>query len=203
MTKFLKANMKSILTSLSLASLFVFSLLSCGDLKGKKEEVLNPADFNVVKIANEYQLSVPTYMTEAKSLNDVASLQYQNVFKETYVIVIDEDKQNLIDTFFELGEYDTLMSVSKNYCNIQMKMLQENMTVVSQTTPSAVKIGTLDAHQVEMVGTSGDVKQEIAYFLTFIEGEEKVYMIMSWTLKNRKDKYSKTFAEVSNSFKLL
>jgi hypothetical protein len=195
--------MKSILNYLTFASLCIFGLISCGDLKGKKEEVFNPADFNVVKIANEYQLSIPNYMTAAKSLNDNASLQYQNVFKETYVIVIDEDKQTLIDTFLGVNQYDTLLSVAENYRNIQTQLLQESMTVNSQSKPVALKISTLDAQQMELAGSVEGVKQEIAYFLTFIEGKEKVYMIMSWTLMDRKDKYAKTFAEVSNSFKLL
>jgi hypothetical protein len=195
--------MKPILTYLTLAIVCVFTFTSCGDLKSKKEEVLATADFNVVEIAKEYQLSIPNYMTEAKSLNDAASLQYQNVFKETYTIVIDEDKQTLIDTFLELGEYDTLLSVSENYRTIQSKMLQENMTVNSQSKPLGLKISALDAQQMEFTGSVEGVKQEIAYFLTFIEGREKVYMIMSWTLKERKEKYGKTFDEVSKSFKLL
>lgn len=176
---------------------------SCSLITDKKEEKLKPEDFAAVEINNQYKLSLPKYMTEAKNLSDEASLQYQNVFKETYTTVIDESRQEVIDSFIEFELYDTTLDASVNYRNIQLGMIEEKMKISSKSEPVALKIGGLNAQQVQIDGHVEDIPQEISYLFTFIEGDEHVYMITSWTLKARKEKYLKTFQEISNSFRLL
>jgi len=39
--------------------------------------------------------------------------------------------------------------------------------------------------------------------LTFIDGGEKVYMVMGWTLKERKKEHKKTFKTIAESFRLI
>lgn len=185
------------------ATALIFSLSSCFDLNSKKEETLTEADLNHVQINNEYSISLPKYMKAAKNLNDEASLQYQNVFKETYVIVIDEDKQEFIDTFKELDVYDSALSVIENYRDAQVRSMTENMTVKSEGKPISLKINSRDAQSIQIDGSIEGVKGDIAYFLTFVEGDSKVYMIMGWTLANRKEKYSKTFDTMARTFKVI
>jgi hypothetical protein len=201
--------MNSFVKSICLFSFCLIVFVSCSDLKSKldqlanSEEVIDTTDFNVVKINNEYQLSVPNYMSEAKNLNDDASLQYQNIFKETYVIVIDESKQSIIDTFLDLGEYDTLKSMAENYRDIQLKMLGEEVKIKSQSSSKSLSINTLNAQQVQLEAEVEDVNEPVTYFLTFIEGKENVYMIMAITQADRQEKYGKTFDAIAQSFKLL
>ncbi len=183
---------------LCLIGTFLFA--SCGNFT-KKEEKLDDTDFIAVTVSNEYTVKMPDYMKKAESLNDEASLQYQNVFKETYVIVIDEPKQEFIDTFVELAEYDSTKSPVENYQIVQMKNLQEGIDISQQDGPKTLKIHGLDAIQLQLDGKIEDVDEEIAYFLTFVEGKEKLYMMMAWTLKTRKEKYSKTFETIAKSFR--
>jgi hypothetical protein len=178
-------------------------VVCCTGSDKKAEERLNAAEFNVVNVNGEFSMAIPKYMTEAKNLNEDAALQYQNVFKETYVIVIDEVKQEMIGTFREVGEYDTTLSVAENYRNIQLRMLEEGITINARSKPEAVKVGNLDAQQVQIDGNVEGISQEIAYFLSFVEGKEKVYMIMAWTIKDRKEKYRKTFDKIAKSFRLI
>lgn len=176
---------------------------SCNLVSGKKEEKLTAQDFNTVAINNEYIIRLPKYMTEAKNLSEDASLQYQNIFKETYTVIIDEPKQEFIDAFLDVLLYDTILTVCENYRNVQLGLIEENMEVTSKSTPVALKIGKLDAYQVEVDGNVEDVAHEISYLFTFIEGKDNVYMIMSWTLKSRKEKYLNTFKEISQTFRVL
>jgi hypothetical protein len=192
--------MNKILSLVATALILTFS--SCFDLS-KKEETLTEADLNYVQINNEYGMSLPKYMTEAKKLNEEASLQYQNVYKETYVIVIDEDKQTFIDTFSDLNVYDSTLSVIENYRTSQVKSLSENMTVISEGEVVSLKINDRDAQSVQMDGNVDGVLSGISYYLTFVEGNDKVYMIMAWTLANRKEKYGKTFDAMAKTFKVL
>jgi hypothetical protein len=181
----------------------ILSLSSCFDLTSKKEETISEADLNHVQINNEYSIKLPKYMTVAKNLNDEASLQYQNIFKETYVIVLDEDKQEFIDTFIDLGEYDSTLSVIENYGNVQVKSMSENMTMKSDGNLAALKINNRDAQTIQFDANIEGVKGDIAYYLTFVEGDDKVYMIMAWTLANRKEKYGKTFDTMVKTFKVI
>lgn len=193
--------MNKILSLVGIALLL--SLSACSDLSSKKEETLTEADLKYVQINNEYSMSLPKYMTKAKNLNDEASLQYQNVFKETYIIVIDEDKQEFIDTFIDMGVYDSTLSVVENYRDAQVNAMSENMTIVKEGNPVALKINNRDAQTIQFDGNIEGVKNDIAYYLTFVEGNDKVYMIMAWTLVNRKAKYGKTFDTMVKTFKVI
>jgi len=44
---------------------------------------------------------------------------------------------------------------------------------------------------------------EIAYVVSLVEAEKKMYMIMSWTIKNRYSKYKETFKLIHSTFKLI
>jgi hypothetical protein len=179
-------------------------LTSCSDLdKDKQENLSIESDFMPIEINDEYKISVPKYMKKANGLNDEASLQYQNIYKETYVVIIDESKEELVSTFQELGEYNDSISVVKNYRDIQLQLLSENINISMKSDPKSAQINGLDAEFVEIDGQVEGVNFEIAYFLTFIEGKEKVYMVMVWTLKEKKEKYKITFEQIAKSFKLL
>lgn len=187
--------------SLLLFSCIILISSSCNLVNDKKEEKLAAEDFNTIEIEKRYKINLPKYMTEAKNLSEDASLQYQNVFKETYTVVIDESKQEFIDAFIEVELYDTTLSVSENYRNVQLGMIEENMTVNSKSSPVKLKIGPHEAHQIEIEGNVEGIDQEISYLFTFIEGKDELFMIMSWTLKSRKEKYLNTFKEAAQSFR--
>jgi hypothetical protein len=175
-------------------------LVSCFGLGSRKEAETN-VELTPVRV-KDYELSIPTYMKKA-DLNEDASLQFQNVFRETYVIVIDENAQEVRDAFLSLGEYDTTRSAVDNYTHIQMSSLQESINITSQSEVKSLTIHGLEARQVEINGRVVGVPGEIYYLVTFVDGHENLYMVMSWTLTERKEKYSETFKKMAKSFKLM
>ena len=181
-----------------------FSLNSCIDFKTKtKEEILEDSDFKEVEVEHRYRLSLPNYMRETTGLNSEASLQYQNIFKETYTIVIDESKEEFVQVFKELNQYDEDISLIKNYRDVQLQLFSERMNVENQSDPVQLKIDGMDAEMVDIDGTVEGVSEKISYFLTFVEGRENVYMIMSWTMTSRKETYKATFEKLAKSLKLV
>ena len=185
---------------------FTFFFTSCIDFKTKKKEVTETEvaeDFNQVEVNGEYRLSLPKYMKKTDNLNEEASLQYQNIFKETYTIVIDEAKNDFVEMFTELEEYDEGISVIKNYRNVQRQLFSESMYVDKESSPVALEINGLEAEMVDIDGRVDGIDEDISYFLTFVEGKEKVYMIMSWTMTSRKDTYESTFDGIAKSFQLI
>jgi len=181
--------------------IFIGQLLtSCVDLdKNKQENLSLETDFIPIEINDEYRISIPKYMKNTSVLNEEASLQYLNVFKETYIIIIDESKEELISTFKDLGEYNESISVSENYRDIQLKYLSEDIDLSMKSNSKSKRINGLDAELIEIDG--GIEGEEIFYFLSFIEGKDKVYMIMAWTSKERKRKYKSTFKKIAESFR--
>lgn len=177
---------------------------SCNFLQPNKEDNLSlEKDFNTVKIQNKYKIAIPKYMKQTDQLNDEAALQYNNLFKENYIIVIDESKQTFIAAMDEAEINDTIYSVIENYRNIQLQLLKTNITISQEEQSKKMTINNMDAVQVSFVGKVPDVEDEIAYILTFIEGKNDLYMIMTWTLSEYSKRYTGTYQKIAHSFKEL
>ncbi len=183
----------------------ILSLSACLDFsKFTKEEKLSlDDDFNIVKVNREYSLAIPKYMSKANDLNDEASLQYSHIFKEAYVVVIDEPKEELKEVFLEMDEWDSDKTVAANYRDIQMGFLSEGINISSQMPARALTINGMDAEIVDLEGRVADIDYDIAYKLAFVEGDEKVYMIMTWTLADKKEDFDNTYEQIITSFDLL
>lgn len=148
-------------------------------------------------------MEVPEFMTEVTTLNDEASFQSQNIYKETYIIVIDEPTDEFISIFKSLEGYDESLSVVENYRTVQTNFISEDMQIDVMSEPKSLKINGLDAEQIEIEGSVPGLDAKLYYLYTFVEGKDNVYMVMAWTLNSRKDKYTDVLEEMSNSIKLI
>ncbi len=179
--------MKKSAAILSSFALF-FLLYSCGS-DSKTESALDL-----------YQITLPGYMNKATDLNIDASMQFQNIYKETYLAIIDEDKTDFVDAFRELGEYDSSLSTIGNYRKIQIDYFLESVRVIKKGEPKQITINGMATEQIEFEGRVTGVDYDIFYIMTFVEGKEDLYMIMTWTLSSSKDKYRNDFITMCNTF---
>lgn len=157
-----------------------------------------------VNIEGRYSMMIPEYMVQGGTLNNEASLQYQNAQKEIYVIVIDESKQDFIDAFLELDEYDTTQTPLQNYAHAQMESVRANMQTVTYESPQRTfntNSGTAIGYYV--AGTQEGIVDEMAFTVAFIEGRLNVYMIMSWTFRKTIDQFQTDMDSMICSFKEL
>jgi len=180
-----------------------FSIISCKkiieSMDSLSKDQVKIEDLKKINVNNEYALSVPEYMTEMKSLHEDASFQYANIFKETYIVIIDESKEEFINTFKELEIYNDSLTPLENYADFQLKSFKESI--------GALEIKKIDSNikklSSEMYQFNGLVEGiDIAYLVSFVEADKKMYMLMSWTMKNRYSKYKKTFKLIHSTFKL-
>ncbi|WP_026778122.1 hypothetical protein [Polaribacter sp. Hel_I_88] len=180
-----------------------FSIVSCKKIidsaASLSKEDISAKDLVEVSINNDYSISVPDYMKEMKSLNDDASFQYANIYKETYTIVIDEDKQEFIDAFKEIGIYNDSLTVIENYSEYQVNSFQESLNS-DEVKELDFKLKNLTAKQFELNGIIDGINAN--YLIGFVESDAKMYMLMSWTVDDRYKKYKNTFQLIQNSFKL-
>jgi hypothetical protein len=172
-----------------LSTLALCSALSACSFLNTKNEKAAVTDLSPVTINSEYSMGIPSFMTKTTSLNDDASLQFQNIFKEAYVIVIDESKEGFVDALVDADSYDSSRSVIENYADTQVQLTTSNMNVITKK----------DVIHATVEG----VKQPISYFLTFVEGKEKLYMIMAWTLQTKKETHRNTFEVMAKTFQTM
>ena len=164
--------MKKIISSL----IVVLFLCSCDQFSNEPK---------LIPINNQYTLTVPSYMSKNESLHDEASLQYANLFKEFYVIVIDEPK-----TEFSSALIDNLLTDSYNDdLDGYTKLLLDNFGLsVEDFSASSIDKAIVNSMNARIATIEGSV-DGIDVFYTFgaVEGKNKFYQILTWTLADKKD----------------
>lgn len=180
--------------------LLAVSFTACSS-DGKTPVAARAMKTRTVEVSGDYSMDIPQHMKKTTILNEEASLQYLNVYKEMYVIVIDESKENFRDSFERLGEYDTTLSMVQNYRNVQTQLMAEHCTIMERSRPESMHINGLDAEMLTVEARVNGI--DVSHLLTFVEGTDNVYFIMAWTMKSKKERYMKDFRTMAKSFKLL
>lgn len=157
-------------------------------------------DFELVKIKGNYQIKVLDYMTSTNILNDEASLQYMHTFKEEYIIVMDEPKQEFIDIYSDFNSYDEKKSALINYRDTQIQFLNEALKPRHKTKPKSITINNLKVEFIEMDAKLEGIEDIASYFIYYIEAPGNLYTIMAWTLKNKKDIYREKVKKMMSTF---
>lgn len=184
--------------------LLLLSTTSCINSKSNKDDsTLGANSYHTISIDGKYRLDLPKFMTGTTGLNEEASLQYQSLLKEAYLLVIDEPKADFEEVYRVLEQYDDELSVLQNYRDARLQILSRTTKINNKSEPQSLRINGLDAETVELDAIVNGMGNEISYFLTFVEGEDNVYMIMAWTLKDKKIEHKKTFKTIAESFELV
>ena len=185
--------------------IFVVLFSSCNFIEDRnKNKTLSEKDFNEVFINNEYSLALPKYLRKANNLNDEASLQYQNLAREAYVIVIDESKEDIIASFKEAEIYNDSLSPLENYSKYQNEYFNDALN--KKTYDSGLTDKTINNWPAKVMTVEGEyyeVDFEIAYWIAYIETDEKMYNVMCWTLASKRSDFEETYRKVINSFKTI
>lgn len=147
-------------------------------------------EYQTVKVKNKYSLKLPDFLSETQTLNSEASLQYQNALREFYVIVLDEPKAQ-----FPNQEAINL----EEYKNIVLENMKLNL---SEPTISSIEDTIINGLKAKIFSISDNTQNiEIYYQFAYIESKSNFYQIMTWTLENRKDKFSDDMDKIIASFK--
>lgn len=146
--------------------------------------------FKEKEIGNVYHVSIPDYMTKTFSLNDVASMQFLNSSKETYVIVIEDSKEELLvagSPFRDPEEF---------YRHFEQSFTDQTCEI---GPVNALKINGNRAVQVEI--TKPFKEYNVSYLITVIESDSHFYKMLAWTIEDYKDQYLDDFKKIASSFR--
>ncbi len=163
----------------------VIILISCG----KENEI------SIIK-KNNYSIEIPNDLTETKLLNDVASLQFENQFKEFYVIVIDESKESLVDFFAPNSE-------TPNNLDGYSELLKVNMaSVLGKVDFSKIKTTQINGMKAKVFSVETKIENLDAYYkFGFFESKNSYYQVMLWTLLDKKKELEPRMQKIIESFK--
>ncbi len=159
------------------------------------------SDAKRVVINDQYSLMIPKHMVASKELNDEASLQYQNTTEELYIIVIDEPSLDFVNAFKKEKGWNPKLSTVENYRKVQMAAMKKSMKIKGKPT---IQKAIVDGDAMEIIDFKGMVAGidfPIAYKMGFIESGKNLYMIMSWTLADRKALHNRAMEDMLRSFR--
>ncbi len=154
-----------------------------------------------VTIENKYSVAIPSFLTKASGLNDDASLQYQHTWKEFYVIVIDESKTEMQKALDDNNLTEIYTNDIKGYSELLMNGFEEAISVSHKSEIIDTTINNMPARLLTVNGQAKGL--DIFYSLAFIQGKERYYQIMAWTLSSKEYKYKDKMNRIMYSLKEL
>lgn len=137
---------------------------------------------------NKYQMAIPFGWKENKKLNSDAALQASDEENKDYVIVICEDKQDLIRTL-TLNQYSKIVEnhLDKSISNCQ---------IISSTN---IKINNHRGIQFEITGVVNNAK--VRYLYVILETKDNFQQIIAWTLDTNYTQNKWQLLKIIRSFK--
>ncbi|MFN8712728.1 MAG: hypothetical protein ACK5Z2_07730 [Bacteroidota bacterium] len=172
--------------------LFIALIASSCDLNQKDK---------TVAVKNKFSLSVPASFSKQKGLHEDASLQYGNLLNEFFVIVVDEPKAEFHSVLEENGLSESFSSDINGYADILIPTYDETIENLRKSDVVDTMINTMPA---KILTLSGRVENmNVFYTVAFVEGKDNYYQIMTWTLANRKSRYSDAMKRLVCSLKEL
>ena len=173
--------------------LIIFTFNACeGDLNTK-----------MISVNERYTISIPADMSESSELNDDASLQYEDMWEDSYVIVIDESKQEMQQALEMFDMTDGFENNLDNYSDIVMDgFLMEMDEQIEHIVDTIINNMSAKVAKLTM-STVGDNFEdiEVHYAMAVVEGKEHYYQVMVWTLAENEIKYSQKIDNILYSLK--
>ncbi|MGL2987732.1 hypothetical protein ACSVH5_09060 [Flavobacterium sp. RSSA_27] len=155
----------------------------------------------IVTIENKYSVVIPSFLTKTSRLNDDASLQYQHAWKEFYVIVIDESKAEFQKALDDNNLTETYTNDIKGYSGLLINGIEMAISVSHKSEIIDTTINNMPAKLITIRGRAEGI--DAYYSLAYIQGKERYYQIMAWTLQNKEYEYKDKMNRIIYSFKEL
>lgn len=182
---------KLIMKKITILILVILSLNSCQSEDGQQ----------IVTIENRYSIVIPSFLTKARGLNDDASLQYQHTWKEFYVIVIDEPKTEMQKALDDNNLNEIYTNDVKGYSELLLFGFEQALNVSHKSVIVDTLINNMPARLLTINGRVDGVN--IFYSLAFIQGSDRYYQIMSWTMARKEEEYKDKMNRIMYSLKEL
>lgn len=173
------------------------------DLQKSLEELKNEMNkVNYVKgdvDTVDFTIDIPDYMTPTSSLDVGRPFQFMNAYKEQY-IVASYEPLDVVGPLLNTIDNSSKSTLEK-YSAYNWDILKENVSIMSQEKEKKRTINGMKALEYEFNGSVEGVSVPINYYVTFIEGAENIYFIMTWTLESKKEEFRPIAEKMIGSFR--
>jgi hypothetical protein len=154
-----------------------------------------------VEIDKRYSIELPEFTSKTSGLNQDASLEYQNLAKEFYIIVIDEPIEEFHEAIIESDLADIYSPDFMGYSLYVSDLFLGTVDIYSESDFKEMTINKLKGQQKEVEGKVSGI--EVYYHYTMVQGAKNYYQVLMWTLLSKKDEHKEQMDEIVNSFKEL
>lgn len=156
----------------------------------------------LVTIENKYSISIPSFLVKASTeLNEDASLQYLHTWKEFYVIVIDESKSEMQKALVDNNLTDKYSNDIKGYSDLLLDGFEQSISISHKSEIVDTLINNMPARLLTINGRAEGI--DAFYSIAFLQGKERYYQIMAWTLSNKEYEYRDKMNRIMYSLKEL
>lgn len=155
----------------------------------------------LVTIENKYSISIPSFLVKGSNLNEDASLQYLHTWKEFYVIVIDESKSEMQKAIVENDLTERYSNDIKGYSDLLLDGFEQSISISHKSDIVDTLINNMPARLLTINGRAEGI--DAFYSLAFIQGKERYYQILAWSLSSKKYEYEDRMRKIMYSFKEL
>ena len=153
----------------------IFCLISCQS--NETQEI----------VKNQFKITIPRYMTETATLNQEAVLQYQNEFRNMYLIVIEDKKKDMQTALAEYKPDEKFDSDFDKYSDFRLGDLNKDNKLKNK------KINGLNAKNLNITDRTAGAPVHLN--IALIEGKDIYYQVITWTSAN-KESQNKTDMEM-------
>ncbi|MCB1064340.1 MAG: hypothetical protein KDN20_15660 [Verrucomicrobiae bacterium] len=136
----------------------------------------------------QFHLDVPGNWSENNLGSEDASVQVGNLFREEYLLVIEEPKAD-----FEAG-----FTVS-DFAELASGMVEESLAVGNRGELTELTINGLPAARCRIKGSADGV--QVVYLNTYVEGANHFYQVMAWTLPSKEKTAFPIFEKAVGTFR--
>jgi hypothetical protein len=150
--------------------------------------------FTDVKVNNRYSIAVPDYLQPCTDLHKDASMQYQNIERDVYAMVIDEKKITIQD-------YNLDYDIDTYFNNITSRGFADNIKDGKVSIPGRQEIHGNKALVADVTGKIEN--NEVYYKLGLIETPYEFYQILIWTKAQNKEDLEPDMVKMVESFQEL
>jgi hypothetical protein len=184
--------------NISLFTMMLLCVSACMPAS-KDDKAKKSTDWKTVS-SDKFTIQLPSHMKEATNLHEDAVLQYQNVIKELYTIVIEESQEEFHGALIDGGLEKDFPPNLQGYSSLVAEKFSENVDeLIDKSEFKALTVNGDSATYFEAKAKISGIK--VYYHYAFVRGDSNYYQVMSWTLAEKKDKLHADMMEIVNSFK--
>ena len=142
-------------------------------------------------------IEIPTYMSYQDTENPEASLEQGNIFKEHYLMLLIESREEISNLGYEF-EFTI-----ESYADLILENFDSSLenSELKKLSKMPKMINGMKSLQYEIHGGFPGIEQRIYYFITILESDTNFYSIFSWCLINDEQKFKSEMKHIAKSLK--